>query len=146
METIDNHILKFIKKHHLLTLATSHENVPYCAHCFYAYSEELNAFIFSSDKHTKHISSALQNNTVACAIGLETNVVGKIQGIQVTGKLMEANSERYPDAKKTYMKRFPYAQLMKTTLWVLEIEFIKMTDNKLGFGKKIIWNKTEKKA
>ena len=39
------------------------------------------------------------------------------------------------------LKKFPYAVLMKTTLWILEIEYIKMTDNRLGFGKKLIWEK-----
>ena len=43
--------------------------------------------------------------------------------------------------KKAYMKRFPFARLMKTNLWILELNYIKMTDNLLGFGKKLIWEK-----
>ena len=41
-------------------------------------------------------------------------------------------------AKKAYLKSFPYAALMKTTLWILNPRFIKMTHNRLGFGKKLI--------
>ena len=35
--------------------------------------------------------------------------------------------------------RFPVAALMDTRLWILKLTHIKMTDNRLGFGKKIIW-------
>jgi len=33
------------------------------------------------------------------------------------------------------------AMLMDTTLWAVDLTHIKMTDNRLGFGKKIIWEK-----
>ncbi len=39
------------------------------------------------------------------------------------------------------MKRYPFAILMKTQLWVVDLDFIKLTDNRLGFGKKLIWKK-----
>ena len=29
--------------------------------------------------------------------------------------------------------------LMKTNLWIVELSFLKFTDNRLGFGKKIYW-------
>jgi uncharacterized protein len=35
--------------------------------------------------------------------------------------------------------RFPVAALMDTRLWIVRLTFIKMTDNRLGFGKKLIW-------
>lgn len=31
--------------------------------------------------------------------------------------------------------------LMDTTLWVVDLTLIKFTDNRLGFGKKIVWQK-----
>lgn len=43
--------------------------------------------------------------------------------------------------KFVYLKRFPFAALMDTTLWVLQIDYAKMTDNRLGFGKKLIWER-----
>ena len=33
--------------------------------------------------------------------------------------------------------------LMKTTLWVVDLSFLKFTDNRLGFGKKLIWGTIE---
>ncbi|MCD6331925.1 MAG: HAD-IA family hydrolase, partial [Bacteroidales bacterium] len=42
-------------------------------------------------------------------------------------------------AKKTYLKRYPYAVLMKTTLRAVQLKSIKLTDNRLGFGRKLLW-------
>ncbi len=143
MNKPEQRILDFINEHHVLTLATSNNNMPYCANCFYAYMEEENAFVFTSDNDTKHIQDALEQKKVAGSVVLETKTVGKIQGIQFTGILENADKNLSNKFAKKYMKTYPYAMLMKTTLWVLFVDFIKMTDNRLGFGKKLIWRKTE---
>lgn len=141
MNNIDPKISKFINKHHVLTLAVSKNNVPYCANCFYAYMKDKNMLVFTSDETTRHANEAIENPNVAGSIVLETKVVGKIRGIQFNGKMYKPDEELYKKAHARYMKRFPYAMLMKTTLWVLELDFIKLTDNRLGFGKKLIWEK-----
>ncbi len=141
MKKLDKKFIQFIQKHHVLTLATSSNNKPYCANCFYVYSEEENAFIFTSDDETKHIKDVKENNTVAGSVVLETTVVRKIQGIQFTGKMYLPEGELKQKANKLYMKKYPFAKLMNTKLWVLELDFMKLTDNRLGFGKKLIWKK-----
>ncbi|PIV62765.1 MAG: hypothetical protein COS14_01630, partial [Bacteroidetes bacterium CG02_land_8_20_14_3_00_31_25] len=45
----EKRIVDFIKKHHVLTLATKSENELWCANCFYVYDEEENSLIFTSD-------------------------------------------------------------------------------------------------
>lgn len=137
----EKRIIDFIKDHHVLTLATSDNNIPYCANCFYAYLEDENMFVFTSDKDTRHATEALKNTTVAGSVVLETKTVGKIQGIQFSGKIYRPTNELKNKAQKTYLKKFPYTVLMKTTLWIIDLDFIKMTDNRLGFGKKLIWEK-----
>ena len=140
MNTIDDRIISFIKEHHILTLATSNDNKPYCASCFYVYFKELNMFIITSDFTTKHIKDVEKQNIVAGAIALETTMIGKIQGIQFTGiiKLLSGNDLKI--GKKAYLKKFPFAILKETTLWGIFPDFFKMTHNRLGFGKKLIWN------
>jgi uncharacterized protein YhbP (UPF0306 family) len=132
-------ITDFLKKHHVLTLATSVNNETWCANCFYAYLKEETALVFTSDMGTRHIQNALVEPKVSGSVVLETSVVGKIQGIQFTGNLVLADFELLNKAKVAYLKRFPFAALMETTLWVLFLKYIKMTDNRLGFGKKLIW-------
>lgn len=143
MSLPEKRIVDFLSQHHVLTLAVStDDHFPWCANCFYAYLENLNAFVFTSDEDTRHVQYALQQNKVAGSVVLETNIVGKIQGLQFRGILEKASGAVGDQAKNAYLKRFPYAVLMKTNLWILSLTYIKMTDNRLGFGKKLIWEQT----
>ena len=137
----DKKIVAFLKKHHVLTLATCIDHQPWCANCFYAFLEEEAALVFTSGYETRHIQETLKNNRVAGSIVLETSVVNKIQGVQFTGRLELPIENMIDKSKYAYLKRFPFAALMDTTLWVLHIDHLKMTDNRLGFGKKLIWER-----
>jgi uncharacterized protein len=139
MNPVDERIVKFIHQHHIFTLATSSNNKPYTCTCFYVYINELNMLVFTSDKTTKHIMDVQEQPFVSGAIALETGVIGKIRGIQFTGELTELSGKELSLAKKAYLMKFPVAILMKTTLWGIVPDFIKMTDNRLGFGTKLIW-------
>ncbi|HBX49625.1 MAG: hypothetical protein A2309_03310 [Bacteroidetes bacterium RIFOXYB2_FULL_35_7] len=138
---IDQKIIAFLKKHHVLTLATVDANQPYCCNCFYVYDEDKNQFIFVSDNHTRHVNEAVLNNKIAGSVVLETSTVGKIQGIQFTGIMNEVKESEKAQIKFHYLKKFPFAIVIKTTFWIIDIHLIKMTDNRLGFGKKLIWSK-----
>ena len=141
MNNPEKRIVEFINEHHVLTLATSVGNNPWCANCFYIYLEEENCFVFTSDDKTKHVQDVIANENVAGSVVLETKTIGKIQGIQFCGIMEKPKKDLATIAKKTYLKRFPYALLMKTSLWIVKPSRIKMTDNRLGFGKKLIWEK-----
>jgi len=125
----------------LLTLATSNNNTPYCCNVFFLYDVANNQLIFSSDTKTKHAQDFIANPNVAGTIALETKEVAKIQGVQLLGAIQELKGEKLKIAKEQYLKAFPYARLMKPHLWVMQLTFIKMTHNKLGFGKKMVWKK-----
>jgi len=138
---LDKRIIQFIKKHHILTLATSNDNKPYCCSCFYVYNEKQNNFLVTSDKDTRHVSEVIKQQCVSGAIALETTMVGKIQGVQFTGTMKEVDEKEFQKEKLAYIKRFPVAAFSNLQLWRIELDFIKFTDNRLGFGKKMIWEK-----
>lgn len=138
---IDKRIVKFLKKHHVLTIATSTGNTPWCASCFYVFTEEENALFFTSDIKTRHGQEFIKNPLVSGTVALETNIIGRIKGIQFSGIVSEPSGKLLERAESTYLKRFPIAMLMETKLWIVELTYIKFTDNRLGFGKKIIWTK-----
>ena len=140
---LNKQIVSFVKKHHVLTLATFDGHQPYCSNVFYAYDNENNAFIFYSEDKTKHAADMKSNKNVAASIVLETKIIGKIQGLQINGIAIQPSGEMKKRCYSIYLKRFPYAIISKVDLWMLEITFIKYTNNILGFGKKIIWKKTE---
>jgi uncharacterized protein len=138
---IDPIITGFIKKHHLLTLATQSNGQPYCANCFYTLLEESVCLVFTSDPATRHGAECLASEKAAASIALETKNIAKIQGLQIIGAASLACGYDEKIAKKAYIKAFPFAALKLSPLWILRIDWMKMTDNRLGFGKKIIWER-----
>ncbi|MGQ9619950.1 MAG: hypothetical protein ACUVTX_03065 [Bacteroidales bacterium] len=139
---IDRRIIRFFRKHHVLTIATTVNSEPWCANCFYVYLEDENRLVFTTDINTRHGREFIINPFVAGSVVLETWITGKIMGIQFQGIVSELRGEDLAKAKSAYLKRFPVAALMDTHLWAIDLTHIKMTDNRLGFGKKLIWDKT----
>lgn len=136
---IDRRIARFFRKHHVLTVATAIDNEPWCASCFYVFLEEENSLVFTTDLKTRHGQEFLRNPYVAGSVALETKIIGRIRGIQFQGVISEPAGDLADKAKSAYLKRFPVAMLMETHLWVVKLTFVKYTDNRLGFGKKLIW-------
>ncbi|OHD89168.1 hypothetical protein [Sulfuricurvum sp. RIFCSPLOWO2_12_FULL_43_24] len=129
-------IERFIHKHHLLSLASMGDRL-WCCSMFYAYDPLSVSFIVASDETSEHMKNVAQNLHVAGTVALETKTVGKIQGIQFVGVMDKAEKK----AHELYFEAFPYARIMNPTLWVIRLDEVKMTDNTLGFGKKVTWKR-----
>ena len=132
-------ITAFIEQHHVLSLATSFNNMPSVCSAFYVYDAQSHSFVIASSEETLHIQQVKVNENVAGNILLETKEIGKIQGLQFFAKMQALEDERL---KKCYFKRFPYALALLPKLWQIEVNSFKLTDNRLGFGKKIIYEYT----
>ena len=141
---IDQKFIDFIKQHHVLTLASAAGSQPYCCNCFYAYDEERGIFIVKTHEDTRHTQEITQNPRVSASIVLETEEIGKIQGLQITGEAVFYDGDALHDATKTYLKRFPYAIMTMGKILVIEPDYMKLTDNRFGFGKKLIWDNAKK--
>ncbi|MCK9472572.1 pyridoxamine 5'-phosphate oxidase family protein [Sulfurimonas sp.] len=129
-------IASFLAKHHVLTLATSDALELNACNLFYAFDEEKVSFVVASSDDTTHIKNIFKNKKVAGTVVLETKIVGKIEGVQFKGEFLELEDECL---RRLYFKTFPYALAMNAKLWQIKVEYFKLTDNTLGFGKKIIW-------
>ena len=136
MDTTLEKINTFLQKHHILSLASSGADGLSACTLFYTYIPSHNIFVFASESKTEHIKQIANNPKVAGSIALETKIIGKIQGVQFRGecRLLEEK-----ELAKHYYKAFPYALAMNPTLWIIEVEYFKFTDNTLWFGKKLIW-------
>jgi len=139
----DQKIYNFISEHHVLSLATSINGQVYLANCFFIFNAENNEFIFTSSVETRHGKEMLENPNIAANIVLETKTIGKIQGLQITGIASKLDGKLEKKAKKQYLLKYPYAILKTETMWSISVDFFKLTDNRLGFGKKIIWHKSK---
>ena len=80
------------------------------------------------------------------AVVLETKLVGKIQGLQIRGRMYRPVGEESAAAKKAYLLRFPYAAVMDPDMWVIAPDYLKLTDNRLGFGTKLLWEASPVKS
>lgn len=139
---MEKKIEDFIRKHHVMTLATVGADVrPWCAHVFYAWLPDERLFVFTTETKTRHGAEMESRADVAAGIALETRTVGRLQGLQVGGSVRRAEGAELETARRAYLKRFPYAVVAELSLWVLEPSLMKLTDNTLGFGKKLIWTK-----
>jgi uncharacterized protein len=141
MLDIDKRLVSFILNNHLLSLATSKDNFPYSANCYYVYNKDKNCLIFSSDPHTNHAKQFIKNNNVAATIAIDNNDYMQIKGVQLLGKIQPIKLDDLKSATQRYLAKYPYAKDFPLHLWFFEINFIKMVDNNLGFGKNIIWKK-----
>jgi uncharacterized protein YhbP (UPF0306 family) len=72
---------------------------------------------------------------------LETKRVGILRGVQFQGRVQQPVGHLAERAKRAYLVRFPYALLKPAPLWVVVLHTVKFTDNRLGFGKKIYWER-----
>ena len=138
-EAIDVRIISFVDSQTNLTLAVCEDNNPYCANCFYAYDAERNSLIFKSKSDTTHILIGMKNSLVAGTIIPDSLDKTRIRGVQFTGRLLRSSGSKLMTTQAVYYKKFPFALTISGDLWIIELATIKFTDNKLGFGKKLIW-------
>ena len=141
IQKVNEKIISFLKQNTNLTIATCVNNIPHCANCFYAYDDEQSILIFKSKPETEHIKQALENNFVAGSITPDKLDATKIQGIQFYGVFLEPKNDLLEILKKIYYKKYPFAMAFAGNIWAIELTYIKMTDNTLGFGTKIEWKK-----
>lgn len=136
---MDSFIENFIVSQKNMTLCTSVNNIPECGSCFYTFMPEGAYLIFKSKNTTGHVCRALANNKVAGTILPDISKIGNIRGIQFSGVFLEPQEYLLEKAKKIYYSKFPLALGISGELWLIKLTYIKMTDNTLGFGKKLIW-------
>ncbi|MEF9930857.1 MAG: hypothetical protein RSC28_06140 [Bacteroidales bacterium] len=151
---MEQRILDFIAEHHLLTFAAGVGSDIWCASAFYVFNPQICSFIITSDQNTRHIQLAInnnpdsnledKNNIVAGTVALETEKIGMIQGLQFKAAIKKADGSLFNEHRLLYLKRFPYAILKGSDLWILELLELKFTDNRLGFGKKLHWTRDAK--
>ncbi|MDR0761635.1 MAG: pyridoxamine 5'-phosphate oxidase family protein [Campylobacteraceae bacterium] len=130
---MNQEFITFIKEHHVLNISSHEDGKTWSASCFYAFLEKDSTFVFASDKKTRHMQNIAKNPLVSGTITLETKEIGLIRGIQFEGSVKKASLK----AKKAYLLSYPFAAALAPSLWELEITYAKLTDNRLGFGKKI---------
>lgn len=135
------HCLRYLKQQHVLTLCTADGEDIWAANCFYVLDEQEVAFWLMTQPETRHGELMQRQSRVAGTVTTATRSVMSIQGVQFSGNIFRPEGAREQQAIAAYQQHFPIAKAMKAPLWEIRLDTLKMTDNTLGFGKKIHWTR-----
>ncbi len=138
---MEERIFKFILNHKTMTLASVDAGLPYCSVLFYSFDADKKYLYFVSKESSRHGKEIVGNSAVAGSILREESSFVKLQGIQFTGKCVLLKDKEYIEGRDHFLSFHPLARLVNESMWRVSLDWIKMTDNTLGFGKKIIWER-----
>ncbi len=131
----------FIESEHVMTLSVCEEDITWSCSLFYAWDRDNFRLIFVSESDTKHISLMKTNNKVSGTIHNNEKRVLHICGVQFQGIVKQTDGFYKQTAKSLFLKKFPYARIMKLQFWVVDILYAKMTDNRQQFAQKTLWER-----
>lgn len=135
-------IIQFLQQQTCASICTVDETgKPYCFSCFYAFNETAGLIYFKSSANAHH--TILMKNNPFVAGTVLPDKLNKIstRGIQFEAVVLDTQQTLVKQSFAIYLKKHPLALAMPGDIWVLQINYIKMTDSTLGFGKKIIWHR-----
>lgn len=133
---LPDRIRNFLESRHVFVLATEQRGIPHACPLFYIANTADAALVFCSSESTRHAAEMCANPVVAGAVFADTRTVNEIHGVQFSGTIVPGASETW---RAAYRTAFPEAQRIEAPFWTLELQAIKMTDNRQGFGHKEFW-------
>ncbi len=138
METLDA-ISRWLKKQHVLTYCVGADEALWCANAFYYYDRERVAFYVLTEATSRHGELIGKGSFVAGTVNGQPKTVALIRGVQFRGKIHRLEESEAGSVRELYCKRFPVARVATAPVWEIQLDELKMTDNTLGFGKKLRW-------
>jgi uncharacterized protein YhbP (UPF0306 family) len=143
-------IRRMLEDHHTLTLATCAAGRPWSASVFYASDAAFHLY-FVSDGGTRHAREMLANPQVALAINADVDNWNDVRGLQIEGTAQRVAGPERVRALGLYLAKFASvrtlfeaprsadektiaARLKQTDFWKVTPQFIRLIDNREGFG------------
>jgi uncharacterized protein YhbP (UPF0306 family) len=144
--------MRALQERWVLALATlaPDDGLPYATPLFYAVAALPGCLapilVFASRADTCHGRALAAGPTaVAAAIYLETETVGEIRGVQLRGEVVvctRLRGDASGSLRAAYLERHPVAAAHlgeRDLLYALAIDWAKLTDNRIGYGKRLVW-------
>lgn len=133
--------LAYLNSHHVMTLATVGEGLPWAAAVFYV-NEGFDIF-FLSASHTRHARHLATQPRAAGAIHEDYHDWQVIQGIQLEGAVEKLSGPAQAAAQALYQARYPFiaqgppemaAAWQRVSWYRLRPDRLYFVDNSQGFG------------
>ena len=137
-------LLEFLCEHQVITLAVAG---PYAAAVFYVVDADLNLY-FVTDPTTRHGTELTKDGRVAGTVQRDRQQRKEIRGVQLTGHCRRLTGRAWVTGWTLYLKKFAWAaspELMpavaKVALWEIKPDWMRLIDNRQGFGHKEEWRR-----
>lgn len=144
MNSLNGNIINFLEQQTSATICCTDETGnPYCFSCYYVFNQDKAVLYFKSSAEAYH-SALLISNPVVSGTVLPDKLNKLItKGIQLQGEVVTQSHQLAKEASAIYHQKIPLALAIKGKVFTIRINRIKMTDSRLGFGKKIIWKRNK---
>jgi len=128
-----------------MTLATTGpDGTPHAAAVYFAAGEDRTLYFFSAND-SQHSLDLGHNPRAAAAIHPLVESWQEINGLQIRGEAAAVpEGEDWEKGWKVYLNKFPFVQnlqeiIEKSTLYAFRIDWMRLVDNRRGFGYKEEW-------
>lgn len=132
-------IQQFLQQQTVMSIAALHEQDFWAANCFYVFDPTEVSLIFFSSLTTKHAQLLQRNPLVVGTVATQTADIRDIEGIQFKGQAHLLEGDARQTALTHYYARYPFARVMTTELWKIQLNEVKHTSNKTRFAQKTYW-------
>lgn len=129
-----------------MTLATTGaDGMPHAAPVYFAADDSRRNLYFFSDPTSQHSQDLAAHSTAAAALHPVVSGWEEIRGLQMRGEVLPVRAgEEWQRAWSCYLVKFPFAAELKealagSTLYTFRPNWIRRSDNRLGFGHKEEW-------
>jgi len=99
------HLIRYLKKQHVLSLCTTDGDDIWCANCFYVFDEASMAFWLMTEPNTRHGALMQRNPRIAGSVNGQPKSVLLIKGVQYQGVIQRLDGERETVARKAFSGR-----------------------------------------
>lgn len=139
---MDNNIIEFLEKQTCASICCLDEdNRPWCFSCFFIFNPGEGLLYFKSSPGANHSSMMKKVPLIAGTVLPDKLNKLRTQGIQFDGVVLDSMDRLTLGASQYYHKKNPLALAIPGDVWTIQVNRIKMTDSKMGFGKKIVWSR-----
>jgi uncharacterized protein len=143
-------LLNFLRKHQVVTVAVVEpDGTAHAAALFYAVDDELNLYVLT-EPASRHGRAMARTGLVAGTIQRDRQEWQKIQGVQFRGRCRRPSGAARERGWNLFAARFPFVRnagttlaqaLGKMALWRIEPAWMRLIDNRRGFGHKEEWTR-----
>ncbi len=141
------HIHHFISNQTVASICcTNNVGELHCFCCYYAFDANTGMLYFKTGEQNQHMLWMQQYPQIAGTILPDKLNKLQVKGIQLNGVLLPVGDEAAKNASKRYHLKYPFSLALPGTVQTIRIDQLKMTDNSLGFGGRLVWERDAQTA